>query len=123
MTIKKESRHKRHENIRKWAKKHSEEIYDLYECKCHNCGTINHLTIHHKQYKIGLQYVELLCNDCHREFHRKELKKKLLIIYLKETEKYPEYLNLQEFKEILTAKIDSIRVDIIEDTPIDGLPF
>ncbi len=120
MTIKKLNRHKQHAQVRKWAKRHRDEIHEKFDNKCNQCDSIKDLTIHHKKYEIGMENVEILCNKCHRKFHKKELKKKLLIHTLEDTEKYGKGITMEKYIENLKKRIEDIKVDVIF-YKIDGL--
>lgn len=122
--IKPTNRRKEQRRIRRWAKDHQEEIYEALGrfCNEEKCKTTDDLTIHHKEYKKGLKYVEILCNKCHRSFHDKEMKKKLLIICMKEINSFNESDKISDLKIWLQKKIDDIKVDIIPNLKIDGLP-
>jgi len=123
MSIKKMQRHKKHRACRRWALEHQEEIMAKFENKCADCGRTNDLTIHHTKYENGFDNVKVLCNKCHRIFHIKELKKKLLMFVLDDLNK-TNIETLEEYKEDLTKRIDAIDVDVMFDLKeIDGLPF
>lgn len=125
--IKKTKRWKVQREIRRWANKHSEEVYEALGRICNNqkCRATDDLTIHHKEYKKGIEYLEILCNRCHKKFHKQETAKRLLIYAMEEIE---EFQNLHDtdsivkLKEWLNDKINKIPVDIIPDLQMDGFP-
>ena len=122
MSIKKLNKHRRHAQVRKWANKRREEIFNMFNNKCNNCPATTELTIHHKEYKIGYEFVEVLCNKCHRKFHKKELKKKLILYFINELKKYNKKDSVEFVINRLQKQFDNILVQIIPETyKIDGL--
>ena len=119
MTIKRNSRQREQRSIRRWAKKHLEEIYRKLGQQCYDCGTRESLTIHHKQYKIGYEFVEILCDKCHKKFHRFETQKRMLTIFLSDIEEFEG--DIEKYKDNLRERIEEIKVDLIEGLIIDGL--
>lgn len=119
MTIEKTNRHKKHREIRKWAERHKEEIFEKLGKKCNKCGTTEDLTIHHKQYETGIENLEILCNKHHREFHKLETKKRLLTIFLGDVCSFKG--SLEDYKKSLKERINKIPVDLIKGIKIDGL--
>ena len=121
--IEKKKRWKVQRNIRKWANKNSEKVYDTLGRFCNKCKTTESLSIHHKEYKPGIEFLEILCQRCHRNFHNLETKKRLLICTLDEIELFQEIKttdSLEKFREWLIRKIDAIPVKVIPDLEIDG---
>lgn len=122
MSIPYTSKHKLHREIRKWADRNREEILERFENKCVKCGATGKLTIHHKEYKEGFEFVEVLCGKCHREFHRRETRKKLLLIILKDIERYECSTLLGDYYGDVKERFDAIEINIVPDTEfIDGL--
>ena len=35
--------------------------------KCSNCGSIDNLETHHKEYCLGSEYISILCRACHKK--------------------------------------------------------
>lgn len=116
--------------VRRWAKQHKLEIFEHHGKSCKKCGWLNErdLEIHHKEYKIGIDYVEVLCHRCHDEFHKQEFRLKLMGLMLKNAEKsknkfkvttMEEYINNLN-KEIQRFKDDGIYV--VSNARIDGFP-
>jgi hypothetical protein len=118
---------KDHEKIRKWAKAHKEEIYAKYGKQCQKCGehNISKLTFHHKQYIIGLEYIEVLCNKCHREFHDLELRKKMLIFILHDfkSNNVSNDTTVGQYKKELWERINKIPIEIASGLGFQGLDF
>jgi len=107
-------------SIRKWARKHQEEVYNKLGRKCAKCGSVTQLTIHHKQYEKDINCLEILCSKCHREFHKLELKKRILCMLVDKICD-SDRTNLKEFKEDLIKEIDDIPVEFIKGIRLDGI--
>lgn len=121
MTIRKTERNRKHKQVRQWASKHKEQIYQNGDNKCVECKTSEDLTIHHKQYIVGYEFVELRCNKCHRNFHRRELRKRLLTVMLHDAKKYKDFVTLELYIKDLEHRIKQIPVEMIEGLDIEGL--
>ena len=117
--INKKIRHKTQRTIKRWAERHKEEIYDKLGRVCNKCRVTEDLSIHHKEYKKDLKYLEILCQKCHRDFHEKETRKRLLIYCLEEVKKFKGY-SVKDLKEWLREKRDAIPVKIIPNIKMDG---
>lgn len=122
--IEKISRHKKQRDIRQWANRHSEDVYKKLGRICNDCKSVENLTIHHKEYIKGIEYLEILCQTCHRSFHNKELKKRLLHCVLDEIENFEHIFansdSLIKFKEWILKRANKIPVKIIPNMKIDG---
>lgn len=122
--IKKTSRQKWRNEVRRWALDKKEEIYNNFDNKCHICKLPHHLTIHHLEYKKEIKCVQVLCSKCHREYHNKELLKKLLLFILEDLKRYDDNTKIMEYKRDLQKRAESIEVNVLLDLKeLDGLPF
>lgn len=119
MTINKTIRQKEQRLVRKWGEKNRKEILDLFNNQCNQCKSKEELTIHHNQYKIGFDFVEVLCNKCHRRFHRLETKKRLLTLFLEDISKFKG--TIEEYRLNLRNRISQIPVELIKGIKVDGL--
>jgi len=119
--IKVTKRNAKHNEVRKWAKKKKKEIFERANNKCDKCGTEEDLSIHHLEYKKGYEYLQVLCNRCHRRFHNKELQKKLQIYYYNELCRQNEDMSIKELKDELKQKIESNPLKIITPLKLDGI--
>lgn len=118
--IKPKDRKIRQRQIRNWAKKHKEEVYDVLGRVCNKCGTADDLTIHHKEYEVGLEFLEILCQKCHRKFHDKETKKRLLMLTMDEIKKFSKSDSIMDLEKWLQERINNIKVKIIPNIKMDG---
>ncbi|KKN69642.1 hypothetical protein LCGC14_0439450 [marine sediment metagenome] len=107
-------------NVRNWARRHQEQVYEALGRFCKDCKATDDLTIHHKEYKTGLEFLEVLCNRCHRSFHEKETRKRLLTYVLEEVEKFEKSDSVEDLKLWLIEKINKIPVKIIPNIILDG---
>ena len=105
--------------VKRWATRNKEKVYDELGRFCNECKTSEDLSIHHKEYREGIKYLEVLCQKCHRDFHDKEMRKRLLIECLNEVKKFKGY-SVKDLKEWLKEKIDAIPVKVIPNLKIDG---
>lgn len=118
---------KTQKHVRRWGVKHKDMIFRELGQQCFYCGqnNVDKLEIHHKEYKIGTEYVEILCQKCHHEFHRKEFLKRLLMIMKKNAQKSSEKYGiktLDEYIKNLDKEINKIKVNIIPNVPLNGFP-
>lgn len=124
------NRHKYQKKIRAWAKENKELIFDTLGRKCAKCPEIdiNNLEIHHKEYKEGIEYVEVLCYKCHDEFHAKELRLRLMSMMKSNAERSRDEfgaITIQDYIDGLNRQIKKMEKEgiyIIENLKIDGLP-
>jgi len=116
-----------HEQVRKWAKSHKAEIFAAHGQQCEKCGehSLSKLTFHHKEYKIGVEYVQVLCNKCHRAFHDLELRKKMLIFILHDfkVNNVSNDITIGQYKKQLWERINTMPVEIATGLGFQGLDF
>lgn len=48
-----------------------EDIYKKFNSMCCKCGSSKKLEIHHDKYVVDINYIRLLCMNCHRAFHQR----------------------------------------------------
>ena len=119
---------KKQRNIRQWAKEHRKEIFDAFGHKCAICNKKKDIEIHHKEYKVGIEYLQLLCRKHHSEFHRKEFRLRLLDIMKRQAIKSKEKNNTETIDqyimdlEIEIQKLKSKGIYIIPNVITGGLP-
>ena len=116
MTMNYTSRQSHQRKIRLWAKNHKFEILERFNNRCNKCGTKENLTIHHKEYEIGFEFVGVLCNKHHRKLHAKETKKKFLLLFMKDLDKFRKnnyMLSLADYRADLQKRFDDIKIKII----------
>jgi len=71
-------KHKKEKLVRLKTNYHRKKILDFYNNKCSECGTINKLELHHKQYiwhirdlRKNIKNIIVLCTTCHNKKHSK----------------------------------------------------
>ena len=108
--------------VRNWGRKNRAKIYNALGEFCNKCKATDDLTIHHNEYQIGLEFVEVLCHRCHKSFHVKETRKRLLTCVLEEVEEFDKGDSIEELKIWLIEKINKIPVKLIPHIKFDGFP-